>query len=71
MSMKRKVKPQTSTLVDAETEAKEFENILRDVGQSIEKSCTRLGKSGLSFAQFKADFLKKVTKTSLPSHGSH
>ena len=62
---------QIPAIVDAETEAAEFEKILKDVGKSIAQSCSRLGKSGLTFEQFKANFLKTVAKTALPSHGSH
>ena len=52
------------TIVDTETEAAEFENILKDVGKSIAQSCTHVGQSGLNFEQFKPNFLKqKKTET--------
>ncbi|HLB33272.1 MAG: hypothetical protein A3F67_06770 [Verrucomicrobia bacterium RIFCSPHIGHO2_12_FULL_41_10] len=53
---------------DPETEAKELENILRDVGQSLREASTNRGKSGLTYAQFEERFLKKLTKTTTPSH---
>ncbi len=46
---------------DPETEARELEDILREVGKSLQESTMRLGKSGLTYAQFKANFLKKMT----------
>ncbi len=58
---------------DPETEAKEFEKILKDINKSIAESCSRPGKSGLTFEQFKAHFLKNLTGTSIPIsvHGSN
>lgn len=69
-NMKMKLK-EYQQIQDPETEAKELENILRDVGLSIAQSCTRPGKSGLTFEQFKANFLKTVAKTAIPAHGPH
>lgn len=56
---------------DPETEAKELQSVLREVGKSLQESSTRQSKSGLSYAQFKANLLKTTVKATVPSHVSH
>jgi hypothetical protein len=55
---------------DPETEAKELENILRDVGKSLREASTHRGKSGLTYAEFEERFLKNLIKTKepIPTH---
>ncbi|MFZ4116191.1 MAG: hypothetical protein ACOYK6_05650 [Chthoniobacterales bacterium] len=68
--MKKEMQQQTQ---DPEREEKEFEQIVKDINQSIAESCARPGKSGLTFEQFKAHFLKNLSKSSIPLsvHGSN
>jgi hypothetical protein len=56
---------------DPETEAKELQAVLREVGKSLQESSTRRSKSGLSYAQFKANLLKTTVKATVPSHACH
>lgn len=67
-----KFEQQSPIIKDPETEAAEFENILKDINKSIAESCSRPGKSGLTFEQFKVQFLKKFSQagTPLPAHAS-
>jgi len=53
---------------DAEIEAGELQAILVAVGDSLRKSNTQRGKSGLTYAQFKQEYLKKNAKAEKPSH---
>lgn len=69
--MKKTPHQQPHIPLDPDAEAAEFENILRDVGKSIGESCERLGKSGLTYAQFKANFLKTLAKTATPPRVCH
>ena len=45
---------------DPETEARELEDILRKVGKSIGEANERSSKTGISFAEFKKNFIKKM-----------
>lgn len=53
-----------------EIEAGELQTILVAVGDALRKSSTRRGKSGLTYAQFKEEFLRKNAKAETPSHAS-
>lgn len=68
-----KIEQESPIIKDPETEAAEFESMLRDVNKSIAQSCSRPGKSGLTFEQFKAQFFKKLSQagTPFPAHVSH
>ena len=48
---------------DPETEARELEDILREVGKSIGEANERLSKTGISFAEFKKNFIKEMATT--------
>ena len=59
---------------DPEIEAMELQDILRAVGESLRQSSSRLGKSGLSYAQFIARKTQEQgaqEKTTAPSHARH
>ncbi|MBX9743534.1 MAG: hypothetical protein K2W99_08370 [Chthoniobacterales bacterium] len=56
---------------DEETEARELEQILKDMAKSIVESCSKPGKSGLTFSQFKAQYLKNIANAVAPHHASH
>lgn len=44
---------------DPEAEAVELQKILRQVGEDVRKSVTQPGKTGLTYAEFKASRRKK------------
>lgn len=52
----------TQEIKDPEIEAQEFEAILRDMGKAIGEKNERLSKTGISFSEFKKEFIKKMNK---------
>lgn len=56
---------------DPETEAQEFEQLLKHMAKTIAEDCARPGKSGLTFTQFKAQYLKNLASISTPLYASH
>lgn len=53
---------------EPEVEAGELQAILVAVGDELRKAIVKRGKSGLTYAQFKEEFLKNNAKAKSPSH---
>jgi len=56
------------SIKDPETEASELQSILGTVGSSLREASKRRSKSGLSYAQFKANIIKASVKAARASH---
>lgn len=54
-----------------EIEAKHLEHALHDMSKTVREANKKLGKSGLSYSEFRAHFLTTIAETPALIHGRH
>jgi len=68
-----KFEQESPTIKDPETEAAEFESMLKDMSKAVREANKKPGKSGLTYSEFKTHFLEQLSKnrSHILVHGSH
>ncbi len=66
-----KIEQEHPALMDPEIEAKELEHALHDMSKIIREANKKLGKSGLSYSEFKDRFLTTIAISDLAHAKNH